>query len=466
MVEHRNVVAYLHAFFRKFDLNSDDTVIQLASHCFDVFVEEVFPVLSKGGKLFMPRPSELMDTDVLARLILKQDVSIIDCTPLLLNEFNKIGNLPEKLRNVRTFISGGDVLKAEFVDNLLKIGKVYNTYGPTETTVCATYYNYTTSSCPSISIGKPIANYRIYILDENSKPVPRGVCGEMCVSGPGVTRGYLNRPELTAEKFPPSSLLSFSASQLLRFSLYRTGDLARWLSDGNIEFLGRMDDQVKIRGFRIELGEIEARLAAHEEIKEAVVLDKQDEKGNKYLCAYILPAERKGENPFNVPGLRAYLSDQLPDYMIPTHFIELNEIPLTSHGKIDKKSLLALEGDIGAGTEYVPPTDEVEKKLADLWAEILDKDRVGIHDNFFDLGGQSLKAMRLMAVIREAFHVKIPLVSFFEVGTVKGIAGLILEGQSHETPAVPPSQQPPQAAGDHSFSGIKFKKQKRIEVEL
>jgi non-ribosomal peptide synthetase component F len=213
MVEHRNVVANLHAFYREFGLSAADTVIQLASYCFDVFVEEVFPVLLKGGKLVIPHPSEMLDLDLLSRLILKHNVSIIDCTPLLLNEFNKRDNLLENIRNVHLFISGGDVLKAEFVDRLLKIGKVYNTYGPTETTVCVTYYNYKESYkdadnrvkiFPNIPIGKPIANYKVYILDGNGRPAPIGVGGELCVSGGGVTRGYLNRPELTGERFPPA----------------------------------------------------------------------------------------------------------------------------------------------------------------------------------------------------------------------------------------------------------------------
>jgi acyl carrier protein len=244
--------------------------------------------------------------------------------------------------------------------------------------------------------------------------------------------------------------------------LYRTGDLARWLDDGNVEFLGRVDYQVKIRGFRVELGEIEARLTALEEIREAVVLDKQEETGNKYLCAYIVPAEEKSSNHFTVAGLRAYLFGQLPDYMIPGRFIEINEIPLTPNGKIDTRALLALEGDIGIGTRYAAPTNEIEETLVNMWSEILVKNRVGIDDNFFDLGGQSLKAMQLMAMIKKAFDVKIPLIVFFQVGTIRGIAGLIARARF----PLPDEDRADRTAGDYSFAGAKFEKKNRREREI
>ncbi|MDQ1353900.1 MAG: hypothetical protein QG657_4209, partial [Acidobacteriota bacterium] len=428
MAEHRNVIAYLHAFFREFHIDSTDTVIQLASYCFDVFVEEVFPVLSKGGKLVIPGRAEIMEIEGLSRLIAGYRVSLIDCTPLLLNEFDKLhdGAVGSALASVRTFISGGDVLKPGYVENLLKTGRVYNTYGPTESTVCATYYHYTGSGAAgqltSIPIGKPISNYKIYILDERRTPAPIGVAGELCISGPGIARGYLNHPELTAEKFIHFHHSSFI---ILHSKLYCTGDLARWLSNGVVEFLGRIDYQVKIRGFRIELEEIEHRLASYKDIKEVVVLAKEDKNENKSLCAYIVPVDEKNNTLFTASDLRAYLIGKLPDYMIPSHFIVISEIPLTANGKIDKKALFALEGGIVTGVEYVPPTNDVEKKLADLWSEILIRERVGINDNFFDLGGQSLKAMRLITRIKEVFNVKIPLTVLFQLGAIKGIAQLI-----------------------------------------
>ncbi|UCH96408.1 MAG: amino acid adenylation domain-containing protein, partial [Candidatus Aminicenantes bacterium] len=340
MVEHRNVIAYLHAFYQEFEITPADTVIQLASYSFDAFVEEVFPLLLKGGKILIPAPFEIMDINALAWLIVKHQVSMIDCTPLLLSEFNKLNSpsLPENpFKSVHIFISGGDVLKREYVDNLLNIGKVYNTYGPTETTVCATYYHYTHSYTETgddtvidstIPIGKPIANYSIYILDKSNTPVPIGVTGELCIVGDGVTRGYLNCPELTAEKFCYKNFLlkgTRGLAPLLYASLlYRTGDLARWLPDGSIEFLGRKDDQVKIRGYRIETGEIETRLMKLKQypIKEAIVMAREDKDNEKYLCAYIA-----AEEEFELSGLRNSLAGELPQYMIPSFFVPIREIP-------------------------------------------------------------------------------------------------------------------------------------------
>jgi acyl carrier protein len=259
-----------------------------------------------------------------------------------------------------------------------------------------------------------------------------------------VTPGYLNNPELTAEKF------NRSYRSYKTYILYKTGDLARWLSDGNVEFLGRVDFQVKIRGFRIELEEIERQLVAHKDIEEAVVLANEDKSGNKYLCAYIIPIGDRKDEPFSIADLKDYLFGQLPDYMIPSHFIQIAEIPLTANGKVDKKALLTFETGEMVGAEYVPPANEVERKLVEMWSEILKKDRVGIHDNFFDLGGQSLKAMRLMAMIKETFGIKIPLIVFFQVGTVKGIGELISRGRDVE---------------DQSLSSLKFEKKKRRERE-
>ncbi|MGD2093280.1 MAG: amino acid adenylation domain-containing protein, partial [Candidatus Aminicenantes bacterium] len=369
MVDHRNAIAYLHAFYSEFDIRPTDTVIQLVSYSFDAFVEEVFPILLKGGKIVIAGVFERMDIDLLSRLIIRHHVTIVDCTPLLLNEFNQLntnaGNSGDNpLESVHTFIGGGDILKQEYVNNLIRTGKVYNTYGPTESTVCATYYQYThldeknpVNAAASIPIGKSISNYKVYILDEYNKPVPIGVTGEICIAGDGVTRGYLNRPELTREKFIPNP---FEDDGML----YRSGDLAKWRRCGNIEFLGRIDHQVKIRGFRIELGEIESQLTACDEIKEAVVLDKEDKNGGKYLCAYIVPREELG-----TAKLREYLAENLPDFMIPSYFMQIDDIPLTPTGKIDRSALPSPQ--IGRVGKYLAPRDEMERRLAQIWGEVL-----------------------------------------------------------------------------------------------
>ncbi|MCP5107872.1 MAG: amino acid adenylation domain-containing protein, partial [bacterium] len=283
VVEHRNVIAYVTAFYREFDITGSDIALQQASYSFDVFVEEVFPLLFRGGKTVLCPRYVLMDTAALSRFILNHGITFISVSPLMLNEIDKLSGTG----SIRVFISGGDVLKKEYIANLLQKENsvVYNTYGPTEGTVCAAYHRCTTADKTHIPIGKPIANYNVYILDKEDKLVPVGVPGELCISGPGVARGYLNRPELSNQKFlrGPGAVFSKRAP-----GIYKTGDLARWLPGGEIEFLGRIDQQVKIRGFRVELGEIESFLIAHPGIRAALVSVKETG-GNIY--AYIESGE-------------------------------------------------------------------------------------------------------------------------------------------------------------------------------
>ncbi len=459
MVEHGNVVAYVHSFFQEFDINEKDTVIQTASYAFDVFVEEVYPVLYRGGKSFIPYASEKMDMGLFARCIQEQQVSIIDCTPLFLNEINKPG-IYERLNSLRIIISGGDELKPGHIDNLLKLphAQVYNTYGPTESTVCATYYRCipgeTTAHSGKIPIGKPISNYQVYILDKENNPVPLGVNGELCVAGPGLARGYLNNPELTATRFIKpqinadgrrlededaikphvvgrcSGIFSATKSQITslpapshHITLYKTGDLCRWLDDGNIEFLGRIDKQVKIRGFRIELGEIENRLLEHKSVKEAVVMDRTGDNGDLFLCAYIVEYKNRGGVSQNLlSDLKEHLSQTLPYYMVPAHIVFIDEIPLNTNGKVDYRKLPApLEV---SGKAYVAPQTEIEKKLATIYAGLLNKDieTIGIDDSFFELGGNSLKLIQLTTKIREAFKFEITFAHLFENSTIKKLA--------------------------------------------
>ena len=460
------MVAYVHAFLRQFHIDSTDTVIQLASYCFDVFVEEVFPVLSKGGKLVIPGRTEIVEIDRLLELMAKYRVTIIDCTPLLLNEFDKLhaGTGCAALAYVHTFISGGDVLKPGYVEHLLKSGKVFNTYGPTEGTVCAAYYHCTgndvAGDSTSIPIGKPIANYKIYILDEHCKPVPIGVAGELYISGPGVARGYLNRPELTSEKFKrdvigQSSFVISSSSNLpndqypmtndnfknlptdqcpmTNDCFYRTGDLGRWLSDGNIEYLGRVDSQVKIRGYRIELEEIEVQLLRHNAIRETVVLDREGETGEKYLCAYIVSNEA-----LDLTGLREYLLRRLPDYMIPAYFIPVDNIPFTDRGKVDRKTLQSYKTTLGAALEYVAPSSDLEQRIADSWKEVLKLEKVSIYDNFFERGGNSLSIIRLTNRLNNVLGKGLPVVTLFQYPTISALARHLEENQTkiNLTPAV------------------------------
>jgi amino acid adenylation domain-containing protein len=293
---------------------------------------------------------------------------------------------------------------------------LYNQYGPTETTIDALVGR---CSQEKVTLGKPIDNAVCYIVDKYKHLVPVGVVGELYIGGDGVARGYLNKPELTIEKFFSSSLLRFSASQLLSFSLYRTGDLARWLPAGKIEFLGRMDEQVKIRGFRVEPGEIENRLLRHPGVKEAVVAAGEKETGDNYLCAYIVPVniEKVVAEEF-----REYLSHSLPDYMVPSYFVIIDNIPLTSHGKVDRKALPMPEME--SRSEYIAPGDRIELLLAEIWGEILgvEKERIGIDHHFFELGGHSLKATVMIARVHKELDVRVPLAEIFKTPTIRGFA--------------------------------------------
>ncbi|MCX6580883.1 MAG: amino acid adenylation domain-containing protein [Candidatus Aminicenantes bacterium] len=443
---HCNVIAYLAAFDKEFQLNETDTVIQQASYTFDAFVEEMYPVLLKGGKLAVPSRETVKDISLLVEFIARHRVGMITCSPLLLDQLNRLDS-HESLRSVHTFISGGDVLNSRFIDKLLKIGKVYNTYGPTESTVCVTYYPCPGGIVGNVPIGKPIANYKVYLLDRNFCPVPPGIPGELCVGGPGVAMGYLNRPELTAEKFDQDlwdykddhdkkNKSFFGESRGAVFSkkaplvLYKTGDLARWLEDPAareggayiIEFLGRLDHQVKIRGFRIELGEIESHLRRHEEIEDAVVLAVGEEAADKFLCAYIVSGKS-----LEVAALEKLLAAELPDYMIPRHFIRVERIPLTVNGKVDRKAL-PVPGKTGVGVPYAAPQSNCEEKLAAIWEDVLANNTslpIGIDDDFFELGGHSLNAAIVISKIHKVLNVKIQLAELFQKPTIRQLAGVI-----------------------------------------
>ncbi len=449
ITEHRQVVAYIYSFWNQFPVSAADISMQLTTYTFDLFIEEVFPTLLRGGKIVIPTKADVLDFDLLCQLIFTQQVTIIDCTPLLLNEFNNRcvpGSPHNPLASVHTFISGGDILKAEHVQNLLQIGTVYNTYGPTETTVCATYYRYSSQnnvSRSTIPIGKPIMNYQVVILDKHNHPVPVGVGGECCIGGVGVVRGYLNRPELTHDKFILFPVLSTPATRL-----YKTGDLTRWLADGNIEFLGRLDFQVKIRGFRIELGEIETQLLTHHLISETFVMVREEQNGEKYLCAYLVPHFSDPSHTASASDLRAFLETRLPDYMIPAYFVWLDKMPLTATGKLDRKALPNPE--FKGGDHYIAPRDEIETKMVEIWSEILARDplhasqlqsSIGIDDNFFELGGHSLRATTMMSKIHKALNVKIELVEIFKTPTIRDISRFIQGSKKDVFKIIEPTEE-------------------------
>jgi acyl-coenzyme A synthetase/AMP-(fatty) acid ligase len=360
-----------------------------------------------------------MDTRVLHRFILKHDITFISVSPLLLNEINQLPGTG----SIRVFISGGDELIREYVTNLLDKGNVYNTYGPTEATVCATYHRCSLEDNENLPIGKPITNYRVAILGPNHRLVPIGVPGELCIAGPGVTRGYLNRPELTAERFLEGTR---GLAPLPDYGIiYRSGDKARWFPDGSIQFLGRIDKQINIRGFRVELGEIENHLLKHEDVNAALVLLKEMNKENsgpgdhRHLCAYIAAGKE-----LSIPGLKEYLSNHLPDYMIPSYYVLLERMPLTPNGKPDIKALDSYEPISAAQAEYIVPTTEAEIIISGIWKELLHLDRVSIHDNFFDIGGNSMLLLKATNKLREAFNFKgdIPFMLMFQYTTIYSLS--------------------------------------------
>jgi len=339
-------------------------------------------------------------------------------------------------------LCGGEAMPADLASRLSHhCRSVWNMYGPTETTIWSSSAKVLCAEgdLSGPSIGRPIANTQIYILDGELEPVAVGLRGELYIGGAGVARGYLNRPELTADRFVPDRFVIEPGARM-----YRTGDLARWLPNGNIECLGRNDNQVKIRGFRIELGEIEARLAEHPEVREAVVLAREDTAGEKRLVAYVVP-ERESEESNNGSGrvglqmseLREHLLGKLPEYMAPTAYVQLKRIPLTPNGKIDRKSLPEPDKDIRE-QEYVGPQDTTQETLCRLWEEVLRRERVGIHDNFFMIGGHSLLAVQVISRIKSAFAIEMPLSVIFVAPTVARMAKEIAALNGHEQPQSSP----------------------------
>jgi acyl carrier protein len=335
------------------------------------------------------------------------------------------------LAGLRRCITSGEALSSELARRFrehLPHCHLTNLYGSSEVAADATCFEIDhVPERMSVPIGRPIANTEVYVLDRPLQPVPIGIPGELFVGGAGLARGYLGRPELTAEKFITHPFDGSSGSRL-----YRTGDRTCWLADGNLEFLGRLDDQIKLRGFRIEPGEIEAALARHDAVEAAVAIAREDAAGDQRLVAYVVA---RSEPPPTVGELREFVKRQLPDYMVPSAVVLLDELPLTESGKVDRKLLPSPESAReDHDSPYVTPRTPIETVLAGLVAGVVELDRVGVHDDFFtDLGGHSLLAMQLMSRVRDSFDVDVPLRRLFEAPTVAGLADALLE---YATPRV------------------------------
>jgi acyl carrier protein len=342
--------------------------------------------------------------------------------------------------------------------------RFFNAYGPTEVTIWAT-----TAECQDSSqvptIGRPIANTEIYLLDQFLQPVPVGIPGQLFISGSGLARGYLSQPHLTAQRFLPHPFTTSPGQRL-----YQTGDLARYRPDGNIEFLGRLDHQVKIRGFRIELGEVESVLHTHPGVRECLVIARDDGDGVKRLVAYVVAEQQPTAGDSLMPELRRYLSEKLPDYMIPSAFVLMQQLPLMPSGKVDRRALPApMEGRQQVRAEYLAPRTTAEEQLASIWREVLHVEKIGVEDNFFELGGHSLLATQVVSRAREAFGVELELRRLFEASTIAELAAAIEQiqqkvgSESREPTIVPLSRESYRVKVSSPAPEIDNNRDKRIE---
>jgi amino acid adenylation domain-containing protein len=395
MLHHRGLNNRLQWMQESYQLTSSDCVLQKTPFGFDVSVWEFFWPLMTGARLVLARPGGHQDPAYLVRLIAEHKVTTLHFVPPMLKLF-----LEEELSScgsLRRVICSGEALSADLQELFFQRlnAELHNLYGPTEASIDVTYWRCAPDARRrSVPIGRPIANTQMYVLDTTGEPVPVGVAGEIHIGGIGLARGYLNRATLTAERFVPDQF-----NQTAGARLYKTGDLGRFRADGSIEFLGRLDHQVKVRGHRIELGEIEAALAAHSAVRHNVVIVREDQPGEKRLVAYLTAA---GADEVAVTELRSYLSERLPDYMIPALFIWLPAMPLTANGKLDRRALpVPGRARPAPETSYVSPRNITEELLAGIWADVLGLDRVGVEDNFFVLGGDSIRSVRVLAQARE-----------------------------------------------------------------
>jgi amino acid adenylation domain-containing protein len=438
-VRHRNLVNYSHFITRRLRVDEHPQGLHFATVstiAADLGNTCIYPALISGGCLHVIGYDVSTDAERMADYNARYPLDVLKIVPshvqALLQTPHAKGILPH-----RFLLLGGEIFTpklAEHVFSLQGTCEVLNHYGPTETTVGSltlrvAEFDWRNSETSSIPIGRPIANTQIFILDSQLQLVPTGAVGELYIAGEGVTAGYLNQPEKTAERFVRNPFSSSSESRM-----YRTGDLARYLVDGNVEFLGRADDQVKIRGFRIELGEIEAALMSKPGVKQAVILAVEQDTGEKRLVAYVVIDQSMA---CSADDLRALLKRQLPEYMVPSMIVLLPRIPLNPNGKIDRKALPAPE--TVQAREFVAPKIAEEEKVAKIWQEVFRRERISTDDNFFDLGGHSLMATQVISRIREQFHLELPIRTMFEHPTIAGLAKAIAEAAETPSPVGSPA---------------------------
>jgi len=420
-IEHEGLVNLVFWHQRVYRVTAADRATQLAGLSFDASVWEIWPYLTAGASVYLPDEETRVSPRRLVEWLAGQGITIC-FLPTPLAEAVLSEEWPRDVR-LRVLLTGGDKLRRP-PKKILPFSLI-NNYGPTENTVVSTWTP--VAADPEADtpppIGRPVDNTQCYVLDAYLQPVPIGVAGELHIGGVGLARGYLNRPELTAEKFIPHPFCGEAGARL-----YKTGDLVRYLPDGNLEFLGRIDHQVKIRGYRIELGEIEALMGSHPGVGGTVVMVRDDMPGAKLLVAYIVP---RGEQAPSVEGLRQYLREKLPEYMVPSAFVMLEEFPLSPNGKIDRRALPKPEVDREAEKGYVAPRNEAEEAITKIWRELLQVRTVGINDNFFELGGHSLLLVKMLDRLQESFKKELAIVEIFRHPTIATLASY-LTGQEEK----------------------------------
>ncbi|HEX2868125.1 MAG TPA: amino acid adenylation domain-containing protein [Ignavibacteriales bacterium] len=425
LINHSGASNFVKGFAAPPGMNSAERGLQFFSLSFDGSVADIFPVLISGAALYIPERETLLDNRKTEDFIREYSITSMVTTPSILSLLDE-----SKIPGLKTIISAGEILSNDLARRFSAGRRLFNAYGPTETSVGVTMFDMDNikNSCPSVPIGSALINTKLFILDDQFRIVPTGCIGELCIGGLGLARGYLNMPDLTAEKFIPNPYADTPGERI-----YKTGDLVRLLPEGNIEYIDRIDQQVKIRGFRVELGEIESVLRSLTGVNDAAVLAIGSNSYTKKIAAYIIPDDGA---ELNTSELKKTCALVLPDYMVPSRFTVLKEFPLTGSGKIDRKALPEPADDLTDNRQsYIAPEDTMELSLVQLFEEILQVHPVGVKDNFFELGGHSLLAIRLMDLLQERLHRTIPLADIYQNPTVRGLASFLKDkGESKKSP--------------------------------
>ena len=424
-IEHHSAFTLQQWARRNYAAADMKVVLASTSICFDLSVFELFATLSCGGTILLAA-----NALQLPELEQREAVTLINTVPSAMNELMRLGAVPDSVRVINL---AGEPLTRQLVDGLYEttaVQQVWNLYGPSEDTTYSTEVMVERGGERGPTIGRPLVNTQAYVLDAQGSVVPVGVAGELYLAGAGLARGYLGRPELTAERFVPNPFSSRRGARM-----YRTGDLVRWLENGELEFLGRIDQQVKVRGYRIELGEVEAALLGHDGVAETVVVARGEAgSGERNLVAYVVGSEGGEIQP---AALRAHLQRKLPEYMVPAAFVVLPALPLTPNGKINRRALPAPDAfAVNGNHAYEAPRNATEEELSTIWAELLDVRPIGIHYNFFDLGGNSLLVTRLVGRIRERMDAELSLRALFEAPTVAELAVIVNQARQRQMPEV------------------------------